>query len=80
MAALLVLWKMLLGQTVLLMYVCNSSHLWPDTQEAAAVWCSTFTNRLPVPQTLQVVVECELCAWTDTHKQLEEAATVGDIY
>ena len=45
-------------------------HLWPDTQEAAAVWCSTFTHRLPVSQTLQVVVEGEFCAWMIKRKHI----------
>lgn len=37
-------------------------HLRPDAQEAAAVRSATFTHRLPVSQTLQVVVEGEFCA------------------
>lgn len=41
-------------------YFCECPHLWSDTQEATAVWCSTFTDRLPVPQTLQVVVKGKL--------------------
>lgn len=40
----------------------RAPHLWPDAQKAAAVWRSTFTHRLPVPQTLQVVVEGQFCA------------------
>lgn len=39
------------------------AHLWSDAQKSTAVWRSTFTHRLPVSQTLQVVVEGEFCAW-----------------
>ena len=57
--------------------MCPSTHLWPDAEEAAAVWCATFTDRFPVPQTLQVVVESELCSWTHTHTHnWKEAATL----
>lgn len=43
--------------------------LWSDSEEAAAVWSSTFTDSLPVSQTLQVIVESQLCACWDVFKR-----------
>lgn len=33
-------------------HLFHSPHLWPDAQEAAAVWCSTFADCFSVSQTL----------------------------